>query len=83
MGWENNSAESFPALLLIIENHMPCILIISWLTDDVLSSTTPMLWCCSTARLQSYIISYFCTSLVYYIIQNVLENKKTENSIFI
>ncbi len=28
-------------------------------------------------------ISYFCTSLVYYIIQNVLVNKKIENRIFI
>ncbi len=39
-------------------------------------STTPLLWCYSAARLQSYVISYFCASLVYYIIQNVLVNKK-------
>ncbi len=48
-----------------------------------MGSTTPLLWCYSAARLQSYVISYFCTSLVYYIIQNVLINKKIENFIFI
>ncbi len=31
-----------------------------------------MLWCCHfIARLHSYTISYFCTSLVYYIIKKV------------
>ncbi len=44
--------------------------------DVVGSSTMPLLLCYSAARLQSYVISYFCTSLVYYIIQNVLVNKK-------
>ncbi len=47
-------------------------------TWDAMCSTTPLLWCYSAARLQSYVICYFCTSLVYYIIQNVLVNKKIE-----
>ncbi len=31
-----------------------------------------MLWCYLAVRIHSYIISYFCTSLKYYIIQKVL-----------
>ncbi len=34
-----------------------------------------MLWSYSAARRHSYIISYFCTTLKYYIIQKVLVEK--------
>ncbi len=54
-----------------------------WTRVSISCSTTPLLSCNSAARLQSYLISYFCTSLVYYIIQNVLVNKKIEKWIFI
>ncbi len=53
------------------------------LSGFIFCFTTPLLWCYSTATLQSYIITYFYTSLVYYIIQNVLRNKKIENKIFL
>ncbi len=42
-----------------------------------------MLWWYSAARIDSYIISYFFTSLKYYIIQKVLVNKKKYNWIVI
>ncbi len=74
---------AFPALQIGSEKIMPNQIArkIGLMMDT--GSTTPLLSCNSAAWLQSYVISYFCKSLVYYIIQNVLVNKKIENWIFI
>ncbi len=50
--------------------------ITTWSNMRGTSSTTPMLWCYSTAILYSYINSYLCSILLYYIIQKVFSNEK-------